>query len=153
MSYKDFIRQLDDHITPTDAEREYQDYLAHHWGSELRREFEAKKDERWCDTSAPYPFTFASLGLTLLVHGTSKHHHTPSLAESETGCCRRMRAKYDPREIKKLQEEHSSKVADLAKEFVADLQDGKIDPDSEDFNQVSSCSFVVTGLLSFRHSP
>uniref|UniRef100_A0A061R2X8 Arsenite-resistance protein 2 n=1 Tax=Tetraselmis sp. GSL018 TaxID=582737 RepID=A0A061R2X8_9CHLO len=47
MSYKEFIRQLDDHITPMDADRAYQDYLADFWGSEQRRDFETKKDERW----------------------------------------------------------------------------------------------------------
>ena len=47
MSYKDFMRKLDDRITPADAEREYQEYLTRHWGSDARREFEEKKDEAW----------------------------------------------------------------------------------------------------------
>jgi len=93
MSYKDFIRQLDDHITPADAERCYQDYLASYWGSEQRREFEAKKDEQW------------------------------------------MRAKYDPREISQLKDQHAARVAELSNAFLTEVLEGKLDPEAEDFHQ------------------
>ncbi len=48
LSYKEFILQLPDEVTPEDAQREFQAYLAEYWGSQVRAEFEAKRNEDWC---------------------------------------------------------------------------------------------------------
>ena len=49
-----------------------------------------------------------------------------------------MRAKYDPRELFKRKEDRAAKTAELAKDFIAEVLDGKLDPEAEDFNQVST---------------
>lgn len=36
MTYKELMRELPDEITPEDAQKEYQAYLADWWGSEVR---------------------------------------------------------------------------------------------------------------------
>ena len=45
--YKDFIKTLHDDVTPDEAQQEYQVYLAEFWGSEVRADFEAKRNETW----------------------------------------------------------------------------------------------------------
>lgn len=47
LTYKEFMFKLPDDITPEEAQKEYQRYLAEYWGSEIRAEFQAKKNEGW----------------------------------------------------------------------------------------------------------
>ena len=47
LTYKEFMFKLPDDITPDEAQKEYQRYLAEYWGSEIRAEFQAKKNEGW----------------------------------------------------------------------------------------------------------
>ncbi|GMH32287.1 hypothetical protein BSKO_00121 [Bryopsis sp. KO-2023] len=46
-SYKEFIFHLPDEVTPDDASRKYQEYLADWYGSRTKAEFEQRKDEEW----------------------------------------------------------------------------------------------------------
>ena len=46
-SYKDFCRTLPDDVTPEEAQKEYQQYLSEYWGSEVKADFESKKNEEW----------------------------------------------------------------------------------------------------------
>lgn len=52
LSYKEFILQLPDEITPEDAQRDFQAYLADYWGSQIRAEFESKRNEDWYGPAA-----------------------------------------------------------------------------------------------------
>ena len=47
LTYKEFMFKLPDDITPEEAQKEYQRYLAEYWGSEIRAEFQAKRNESW----------------------------------------------------------------------------------------------------------
>lgn len=46
-SYKEFILNLPNDVTPEEAHRRYQDYLAEWHGSSVKAEFEQLKDEDW----------------------------------------------------------------------------------------------------------
>jgi hypothetical protein len=48
MAYKEFMLRLADDVTPEDAQREFQRYLAEFWGSQTRAEFQARKNDAWC---------------------------------------------------------------------------------------------------------
>ena len=47
MTYKEFILTLADDVSPDDAQREFQTYLTEYWGSQIRAEFEAKRNQEW----------------------------------------------------------------------------------------------------------
>ena len=46
-SYRDFILNLPNSVTPEEAHRRYQDYLTEWHGSLAKAEFEQCKDEEW----------------------------------------------------------------------------------------------------------
>ncbi|KAG6533049.1 serrate RNA effector molecule-like isoform X2 [Zingiber officinale] len=47
MSYKQFIQELEDDISPTEAERRYKEYRSEYISTQKRAYFEAHKEEQW----------------------------------------------------------------------------------------------------------
>ncbi|XP_042427275.1 serrate RNA effector molecule-like [Zingiber officinale] len=47
MSYKHFIQELEDDISPTEAERRYEEYRSEYISTQKRAYFEAHKEEQW----------------------------------------------------------------------------------------------------------
>lgn len=48
MTYKEFVyRELGDDVTPEEAKRSYDQYLTAFWGSQIRAEFEGRRNEAW----------------------------------------------------------------------------------------------------------
>jgi len=45
LPYKEFMRELPDDITPEDAQKEFQAYLTRWWGSKVKADFEARKED------------------------------------------------------------------------------------------------------------
>ncbi len=76
LSYKEFILQLPDEVTPEDAQCEFQAYLAEYWGSQVRAEFEAKRNEDWCARGpaprAPAPGRPPACAPSLLLEGRAR---------------------------------------------------------------------------------
>jgi hypothetical protein len=48
MTYKEFVyRELGDDVTPEEAKRAYDQYLTEFWGSQIRAQFEAHRNDAW----------------------------------------------------------------------------------------------------------
>ena len=50
-SYKEFILNLPNDVTPEEAHQRYQDYLAEWHGSAVKAEFERFKEQEWWELS------------------------------------------------------------------------------------------------------